>query len=229
MDGKWWLEVEADLARDIRETVHKRGSQPQAAAGKVIADTVLEVVTVGSTVRYNSHLPSPSAGKPLVSDGVRTSRLVASADKAVKGDWLQLLSGKKMRGAECSITNSNSLVVALGDTNPVRVDVELPSPALALGEMPNLVRTLENSEVNLANTANGGSLTLILEDAIQASAEAMLPPPAPGELSNTVSTMGGKLGWKEGSAVIDRVGGIPVAQRSNLSKQDKGFSRQPQL
>jgi hypothetical protein len=90
----------------------------------------------------------------------------------------------------------------LGDTNPVRVDVELPPPALALGEMPNLVRTSENSEVNLANTANGGSLTLILEDAIQASAEAMLPPPAPGELSNTVSTMGGKLGWKEGSAVI---------------------------
>ena len=127
---------------------------------------------------------------------------MASADKAVKGDWLQLLSGEKMRGAECSITNSNSLVVALGDTNPVRVDVELPPPALALGEMPNLVRTSENSEVNLANTANGGSLTLILEDAIQASAEAMLPPPAPGELSNTVSTMGGKLGWKEGSAVI---------------------------
>ena len=42
MDGKWWLEVEADLARDIRETVHKRGRQLQAAAGKVIADTVLE-------------------------------------------------------------------------------------------------------------------------------------------------------------------------------------------
>ena len=107
--------------------------------------------------------------------------------------------------------------------------MELPPPALALGEMPNLVRTSENSEVNLANTANGGSLTLILEDAIQASAEAMLPPPAPGELSNTVSTMGGKLGWKEGSAVIARVGGIPVAQRSNLSKREKGFSRQPQL
>jgi hypothetical protein len=107
MDDKWWLQEEADLARGIRETVHKRGSQPQVAAGKVIADTVLEVVTVGSTVRHNSHLPSPSAGKPLVSDGVRMSRLVASADKAVKGDWLQLLSGKKMGGAECSITKSN--------------------------------------------------------------------------------------------------------------------------
>ena len=83
-------------------------------------------------------------------------------------------------------------MVALGDTNLVRVDVELPPPAL--GEMPDLVRTLENSEVNLANTANGGSLTLILDDAIQASLEAMLPPPAPGELSNMVSTMGGKLG-----------------------------------
>jgi hypothetical protein len=80
----------------------------------------------------------------------------------------------------------------LGDTNPVRVDVELPPPALA--EMPSLVRTMENSEVNLANAANGGSLTLILDDAIQASVEAMLPPPAHGELSNMVSTMGGKLG-----------------------------------
>jgi hypothetical protein len=53
---------------------------------------------------------------------------------------------------------------------------------------------MENSEVNLANAANGGSLTLILDDAIQASVEAMLPPPAHGELSNMVSTMGGKLG-----------------------------------
>jgi hypothetical protein len=60
--------------------------------------------------------------------------------------------------------------------------------------------------------------------------EAMLPPPAHGELSNMVSTMGGKLGWKDGNAVIaTRVGGIPVAQWSNLSKRDKGFSCQPQL
>ena len=66
MDGECWLEVEPDLARDIRETVHEGGSQLQVAAGKVIADTVFEVVTVESTARYNSHLPLPSAGWALI-------------------------------------------------------------------------------------------------------------------------------------------------------------------